>query len=52
MTERPIDALQYSTTEGYGPLRSHLTAYMKQKHRRGYEMVDDILITSGAQQTH
>ena len=50
LTERPIDALQYSTTEGYGPLRSHLTAYMKQKHGIGRDF-DDILITSGAQQT-
>ena len=49
LTERPIDALQYSTTEGYGPLRSHLTAYMKQKHGIGRDF-DDILITSGAQQ--
>ena len=47
LTERPIDALQYSTTEGYGPLRSHLTAYMKQKHGIGRDF-DDILITSGA----
>lgn len=49
LTTRPIDALQYSTTEGYTPLRRRLTAYMKDKHRVGREF-DDILITAGAQQ--
>ena len=29
--EHPIDALQYGTTEGYGPLRSRLKAYLKEK---------------------
>ena len=45
----PIEALQYSVTEGYTPLREHLRSYMKQKHGIGTEN-DDILITSGAQQ--
>ncbi len=45
----PIEALQYSITEGYVPLRQHLTSYMKEKHHVGGEN-DDILITSGAQQ--
>ena len=45
----PIEALQYGVTEGYGPLRQHLLAYMKKKHHVGGED-DDILITSGAQQ--
>lgn len=45
----PIDALQYSITEGYPPLRDHLLRYMQQKHHVGGEE-DDILITSGAQQ--
>jgi 2-aminoadipate transaminase len=49
LTTRPIDALQYSTTEGYTPLRRRLTAYMKDKHHVGREF-DDILITAGAQQ--
>ena len=49
MAEHPIDALQYSTTEGYTPLRTRLTAYMKDKHQVGTED-DDILITAGAQQ--
>lgn len=49
LTTRPIDALQYSTTEGYTPLRRRLTAYMQDKHHVGREF-DDILITAGAQQ--
>lgn len=49
MAENPILALQYSTTEGYTPLRDHLRAYMRKKHNTGCDF-DDILITSGAQQ--
>lgn len=49
MAENPILALQYSTTEGYTPLRDHLRAYMREKHNTGRDF-DDILITSGAQQ--
>lgn len=45
----PVDALQYSVTEGYAPLREHLRSYMKEKHGVGGEG-DDVLITSGAQQ--
>lgn len=45
----PIDALQYSITEGYTPLREHLTAYMKEQHHVGRDF-DQILITSGANQ--
>lgn len=47
--ENPISVLQYSITEGYAPLRSHLLDY----HKNKYNIVsdnDDILITSGAQQ--
>ncbi len=47
--EQPIDALQYSLTEGYPALRDRLSAYMKQKHHIGREG-DTLLITSGAQQ--
>ena len=47
--ERPIDALQYSVTEGYPLLRKQLTAYMNEKHHVGRDF-DNILITSGAQQ--
>jgi len=49
LKERPIDVLQYSTTEGYAPLRTHLTDYMKNKHNIGRGF-DNILITAGAQQ--
>lgn len=45
----PIEALQYSVTEGYLPLREHLLSYMREKHGAGGEN-DEILITSGAQQ--
>lgn len=45
----PVEALQYSVTEGYTPLRDHLRTYMKEKHGVGGEN-DEILITSGAQQ--
>ena len=49
LKERPIEALQYSITEGYEPLRRYVSGYLKEKHRVGGAM-DDILITSGAQQ--
>ena len=49
LARRPIDALQYSVTEGYGPLRETLSAYMRDKHGIGKDF-DGILITSGAQQ--
>ncbi|MCI1965071.1 MAG: PLP-dependent aminotransferase family protein [Oscillospiraceae bacterium] len=49
LAERPIDALQYGTTEGYTPLRRHLTEYLKEKSGIGTER-DDLIITSGAQQ--
>ncbi len=48
LSERPIDALQYSVTEGYSPLRRTLKDYMKQKHNIGREF-DELIITSGAQ---
>ena len=47
--ERPIDALQYSVTEGYSPLREQIKTYMKKNHNVGRDF-DNILITSGAQQ--
>ncbi len=49
LTSRAVEALQYSVTEGYTPLRSRMKAYMKDRHNVGREF-DDILITSGAQQ--
>lgn len=47
--DRPIDALQYSVTEGYAPLRKHLTEYFREEHGIGRGF-DDLIITSGAQQ--
>lgn len=49
LAENPISVLQYSVSEGYTPLRRHLTEYMKKEHNIGRED-DDILITTGAQQ--
>ena len=42
-------ALQYSTTEGYEPLRQQIAARMKQNFRTNFE-ANEILITSGSQQ--
>ena len=48
MREMPTQALQYSTTEGYRPLREHLARKMSEP---GIVIgKDDILITSGSQQ--
>lgn len=49
LVEHPIDALQYSVTEGYPSLRNRLKAYMKENHNVGRSF-DDLIITSGAQQ--
>ncbi|MVB10081.1 2-aminoadipate transaminase [Caprobacter fermentans] len=49
LAQRPIDALQYGTTEGYTPLRGHLAAYLKETSGIGSDG-DDLIITSGAQQ--
>ncbi len=49
LEDTPIEALQYSVTEGYTPLRDHLRTYMREKHGVGGEE-DEVLITSGAQQ--
>lgn len=49
LRENPIDALQYSVTEGYPALRQTLTDYMKTRHNVGRGF-DDLLVTSGAQQ--
>ncbi|WP_442601593.1 aminotransferase-like domain-containing protein [Paenibacillus sp. KN14-4R] len=43
------EALQYTITEGYGPLRAHITNRMATKFAKSCT-VDDILITTGAQQ--
>ncbi len=49
LTDTPMEALQYSVTEGYPPLRQHVKEYMANKHHVGSDF-DEILITSGAQQ--
>jgi 2-aminoadipate transaminase len=49
LAENPISVLQYSVSEGYTPLRTHLMEYMKKEHNTGSSN-DDILITTGAQQ--
>ncbi len=48
--ENPISVLQYSVTEGYAPLKEHLRKYLKESQNIGSQN-DDILITSGAQQS-
>ncbi len=45
----PITALQYGVTEGYTPLREHLTAFIKEKYNIGKDF-DSLIVTSGAQQ--
>lgn len=42
-------ALQYSTTEGYAPLRAHLAKRMNDKLQTNVT-ADDILVTNGSQQ--
>ena len=49
LADRPIDALQYGTTEGYTPLRDHLSAYLRDRFGIGRDD-DELIITSGAQQ--
>lgn len=51
LAENPINALQYSVTEGYTPLRDRLKERMK---RAGCfdENSDELIITSGAQQAN
>ena len=49
LTTTPIDALQYSITEGYTPLRNWIKDDLKKKGMFG-ENDEDVVITSGAQQ--
>lgn len=49
MMEQPVDALQYSVTEGYAPLRKTLKDYLKSTQNIGRDS-DELIITSGAQQ--
>ncbi len=47
--ERPIDALQYSITEGYTPLRDRMKEFMRDRYH-SFRDFDELIITSGAQQ--
>ena len=49
LRSNPIDALQYSVTEGYTPLRNELKRFCKNRYEIGTEN-DDLIIVSGAQQ--
>lgn len=51
LADNPINALQYSVTEGYTPLRERLKERMK-KADCFDENLDDLIITSGAQQAN
>ena len=51
LAENPINALQYSVTEGYTPLRNRLKERMK-KTDCFDENSDELIITSGAQQAN
>ncbi|MCS7060834.1 MAG: PLP-dependent aminotransferase family protein [Anaerolineae bacterium] len=52
LTERGAQALQYSTTEGYRPLRELIASWMctESRHHLPACGIDNILITSGSQQ--
>ncbi len=49
LEEEGFEALQYSTTEGYGPLRQWIADRMNKTQGTAFEK-DDILITNGSQQ--
>ncbi len=49
LQNRPVEALQYSVTEGYTPLRTQLKARLHEKYAIGRDF-DELLITTGAQQ--
>ena len=49
LAERPMEALHYSVSEGYTPLRELVKEYMRKTQGVGKDN-DNILITSGAQQ--
>lgn len=49
LQNRPVEALQYSVTEGYTPLRAQLKARLRDKYAVGRDF-DELLITTGAQQ--
>ena len=45
----PVDALQYSVTEGYAPLRAQVARRLKERFSIGTDY-DDVIITTGGQQ--
>ncbi len=51
LRDDPILALQYSITEGYGPLRDFLKGWMTEKGCFHSEF-DDLIVTSGGQQAN
>lgn len=51
LRDDPILALQYSITEGYGPLREFLKGWMTEKGCFHSEF-DDLIVTSGGQQAN
>lgn len=48
LSEEPVNALQYSVTEGYAPLRSWLEQDLRRKGMFGDD--DMVIVTAGAQQ--
>lgn len=50
LQENPILALQYNYTEGYPALRNTLKEYMATKHDSFNEEIDELIVTTGAQQ--
>ena len=50
LKDNPILALQYNLTEGYTPFRNTLKNYMAEKHNSFHPEVDELIITTGAQQ--
>lgn len=50
MAEQPIDALQYSVTEGYPPLREAVKSLCKERYQIEAGPDEDLIIISGAQQ--
>ncbi|HFL3789076.1 TPA: aminotransferase class I/II-fold pyridoxal phosphate-dependent enzyme, partial [Clostridioides difficile] len=49
LEENGRSAMQYTTTEGYEPLREKIAARMNDKNKTNVNK-DDILVTSGSQQ--
>lgn len=49
LSTSPVEALQYSVTEGYPMLRDYLKTMVAERYN-AFKQSDDIIITSGAQQ--